>query len=302
MTDTTNHTDDSKDQIAESIDYEVTFDDDPDTAIPAEHTEITEISETPDMSDNDTSAQAASRLDHEMEAEKRDVRESVFKSYPLYSFQNVTLVERKSGTAVLDGVNFECQAGRAYAILVPDDNPLMHTMLLSVMCGITLPSSGHVLSKSTSFAEMAPAEIRGYRLGLVMPQFPIRADLTAEQNLLYAMDASNRNFLNTKSVIARDLLKKVGFGTSASAVTSNGTKAGKLPPLEMMRVSVARAISRDPEIVIADEPCATLSGEDSDTMIKLLKAQTHGHNKSRAVIVVTEDPQVARKVGNVIKL
>lgn len=315
--------------VPETVEFAVTFEDD-DTAEPAVTSDEQTIDEdivaknaqyTNDMLSMDTritaadqlkgheesaadssATAAATRLDRDMKATNRNVNSSVFKTYPVYSFQNVTLTERKSGAAVLDNISFECHAGQAYAIVVPNNAPLMHTMLLSVMTGMTLPSSGHVMSKSTSLDEISPSEIRGYRMGLVMPQFLVREDLSAEANLLYAMDASSRNFLNPKPVVARDLLKQVEFGKDDDNVTSNGTKAKDLNMLNKLRVSVARAISRDPDIVIADEPCAMLSGDDCETIIRLLKAQTHAHSKNRTVIVVTEDPQIANKVGNVIDL
>ncbi|NEG70499.1 ATP-binding cassette domain-containing protein [Bifidobacterium choloepi] len=260
--------------------------------------------------DHETATAVSRKLDHELTGRRgRKLDNSVFRAYPLFAFTNVSLVDKKSGAEVLENVNFRCDAGNSYALLIPNDAPMMHTMLLSVMTGMTLPTTGHVMTKSTSLAEIAPLEIRGYRIGLMTQQFSFRPDLDAEDNLLYAMDASNRNFLQPKPVVARELLQHVGFGADSVddngeplPVATKGVKLAKLSVMDQHRVAVARAISRDPDIVIADEPTATLDEQDGAEIIKLLKKQVRARTKKRTVIVVTSSEDVARQVGNIIDL
>ena len=78
---------------------------------------------------------------------------------------------------------------------------------------------------------------------------------------------SNRNFLQPKPVIARELLKRVGF----EEVTS-GLPVGKMSALDQRRVeAMARALSCEAEVIIADEPTAGLNRDDAAVVLGLLK-------------------------------
>lgn len=315
--------DDPDANAPESVDFSVTYEEDDieDVAEEPQEAKRDEPAEHKAARDGETATAVSQRIDHELRG-RRKFDASVFRTYPVYAFNNVSVTDKKSGAEVLENVSFGCQAGRAYAVLVPDDAPLMRTMLLSVMAGVTLPTKGHVMTKSTSFAELSPLEIRGYRLGLLMQQFSFRRDLDAEDNIVYAMDASNRNFLKPKPILARELLAMVGFGTPAPSdnapadagsagsaeaapqapVPTKGVKAADLSLIDQHRLAVARAICRDPDVLIADEPTATLNDEDGKEILALIKAQTRSHSKKRAVIVVTSSEQVAHTVGNIIDL
>ena len=123
----------------------------------------------------------------------------------------------------------------------------------------------------------------------------MRGDLDAEGNVLYAMDASNRNFLQPKPVIARELLKRVGF----EEVTS-GLPVGKMSALDQRRVAIARALSC--EVIIADEPTAGLNRDDAAVVLGLLKKAKRDEDRKRAIIVVTDNPEVADQMGHCAEL
>ena len=88
---------------------------------------------------------------------------------------------------------------------------------MGVMSGLTTPASGTVMNKSANIVELEPVELRGHRLGIVPQLHAVQPKIDAEQNVLYAMNASNRNFLKPKPVIARELLAKVGFSEPPAA-------------------------------------------------------------------------------------
>ena len=75
-----------------------------------------------------------------------------------------------------------------------------------------------------------------------------------------------------------------------------------LGAVDRARVMVARAIATDPDIVLADEPTATLDEADAADILDLLRAQVHGESKRRTVIVVTTDPHVAAAMDETIDL
>ena len=100
-------------------------------------------------------------------------------------------------------------AGATHAVLVDAEDREQHQALLATMVGMVRTDRGNVMHKSTNLSDVEPVEMLGHRIGFIPQRFAFRPDLDAESNVLYAMDASNRNFLKPKPVIARELLKRV---------------------------------------------------------------------------------------------
>lgn len=242
----------------------------------------------------DPAMRLSSRIDKELKRSKADsIR---LKSYPTFSMNKVTVTDKKSGRHVLDRMNQAFYAGHVYSVLLPDNDRVLHETLMGVMSGIIRPHDGNVMNKSANLLELEPGEVRGHRLGLVPQQYAVRDDMSAERNLVYAMDASGRTFLKPKPVIARELLHKVHFD-----VDTPNAPVGKLDVVEQRRVAIARAIACEAEVLIADEPTGGLNDDDSVELLQLLTSLTHGDPK-RCVIILTESEAVANIAETIIKL
>lgn len=242
----------------------------------------------------DPAMRLSSRIDKELKRSKADsIR---LKSYPTFSMNKVTVTDKKSGRHVLDRMNQAFYAGHVYSVLLPDNDRVLHETLMGVMSGIIRPHDGNVMNKSANLLELEPGEVRGHRLGLVPQQYAVRDDMSAERNLVYAMDASGRTFLKPKTVIARELLHKVHFD-----VDTPNAPVGKLDVVEQRRVAIARAIACEAEVLIADEPTGGLNDDDSVEILQLLTSLTHGDPK-RCVIILTESEAVANIAETIIKL
>lgn len=242
----------------------------------------------------DPAMRLSSRIDKELKRSKADsIR---LKSYPTFSMNKVTVTDKKSGRHVLDRMTQAFYAGHVYSMLLPDNDRMLHETLMGVMSGIIRPHDGNVMNKSANLLELEPGEVRGHRLGLVPQQYAVRDDMSAERNLVYAMDASGRTFLKPKPVIARELLHKVHFD-----VDTPNAPVGKLDVAEQRRVAIARAIACEAEVLIADEPTGGLNDDDSVEILQLLTSLTHGDPK-RCVIILTESEAVANIAETIIKL
>lgn len=242
----------------------------------------------------DPAMRLSSRIDKEL---KRSKAASIhLKSYPTFSMNKVTVTDKKSGRHVLDRMTQAFYAGHVYSVLLPDNDRVLHETLMGVMSGIIRPHDGNVMNKSANLLELEPGEVRGHRLGLVPQQYAVRDDMSAERNLVYAMDASGRTFLKPKTVIARELLHKVHFD-----VDTPNAPVGKLDVVEQRRVAIARAIACEAEVLIADEPTGGLNDDDSVEILQLLTSLTHGDPK-RCVIILTESEAVANIAETIIKL
>lgn len=244
----------------------------------------------------DSTTTVSSQLDHEIKRRKK--KDNFFlKSNPTFKLDHVTVTNRKTGRNILDDLSLSFQAGSTHAVLVDEEDTELHQILLATMVGMVRTDRGNVMHKSTNIADIEPLDLLGHRFGFMPQRFAMREDLDAEGNLLYAMEASNRNFLKPKPVIARDLLKRVGF----TEVTS-GLPIGKLSELDKRRVAIARTICCEAEVIIIDEPTAGLDDEDAAVVLDLLKKFKRDADRKRAIIVVTSNPDVADAMEHTAEL
>ncbi|QOL35402.1 ATP-binding cassette domain-containing protein [Bifidobacterium lemurum] len=243
----------------------------------------------------------ASRIDREIISGSEDA--ILLKSYPTFSFNKVTLAGAKGKVDIFSEVDFACHAGHTYAIMPIGDEDMdiptdaKRVALMGLMSGMTLPTSGTVMNKSANLQELEPIELRGHRLGLVPQRYAVRPDLDAESNVLYAMEASNRNFLKPKPVIARELLAQVGFDEATA-----GVPIGTLPLVQQRLVAIARAISTEAQVLILDEPTRGLNDDEAVTVLKALSKLAHSGDPKHCVIIVTTDQEVADTADQTIRV
>lgn len=244
----------------------------------------------------DSATSVSSQLDNEI---KRNRKKDAFffKANPTFALDHVTVTNRKTGRNILDDLSLSFHAGATHAVLVDAEDREQHQALLATMVGMVRTDRGNVMHKSANLSDVEPAEMLGHRIGFIPQRFAFRPDLDAESNVLYAMDASNRNFLKPKPVIARELLKRVGF----DEVTS-GLAVGEVSELNQRRVAIARALSCEAEVIIADEPTSGLDADDAAVVLDLLKKFKRDADRKRAIIVVTTNPEVADAMDHSVEL
>lgn len=225
---------------------------------------------------------------------------SLLKVYPTFSMQDVTVSNPKTGRDTLDHITMACYDGATHALLVDRNDTECHTTLMQVVSGLRLPTSGTVRYRSADLHELEPITARGHRLGIVPQRYAVRGDLTPIDNLVMAMDASNRSFIKPKRTLARELLERVGF-TTDDIDTFAHTLTRDLSDVEQRRVALARALSCDAEVIIADEPTAGLNPADAAAIQNLLLSLADAASK-RCVIIVTCDEHIADACNDVTEL
>lgn len=309
--------------VEPGMSYTIEYDDDTDSAdAGADNTDTADSTDAEPEATAEPSADGAGTGDEEAQAAAStaaavldepdeedsadDVDDSVFRAYPIFSMRGVTVADAKTGEHIWNDLTMRCETGTSYGVLVDAHNTRQHDTLVALMAGFAHPAEGSVMTKATPLHDLTPLELRGHRIGVLLQQFALRGDLSAAANLEYAMDASNRNYLKPIAVLAQELLTRVGFAPRGD---DNATQAERsralvrtLGAVDRARVMVARAIATDPDIVLADEPTATLDETDAATILDLLRAQVHGESKQRTVIVVTTDPHVAGAMDETIDL
>ena len=240
----------------------------------------------------DSATSVSSQIDREIKHHrKKDA--FFFKANPTFALDHVTVHNRKTGRNVLDDVSLAFHAGATHAVLVDAEDVEQHQALVATMVGMMRTTSGNVMHKSTNLADATPVDVLGHRIGFIPQRFAVRGDLDAEGNVLYAMDASNRNFLQPKPVIARELLKRVGF----EEVTS-GLPVGKMSALDQRRVAIARALSCEAEVIIADEPTTALDVTIQAQIMELMKEMKEKTGVS--IMLITHDMGVVAEMADKI--
>lgn len=260
--------------------------------------ESTDDESSPDYIETPRSASSATavstHIDREVKVGDEDL--NLLRAYPTLSLHDVTYRDRKTGRTPVEHLTCAFAAGTVSAILVPDGDDMARTAMVGLLSGLLMPESGHLMNRSAEYLSIEPLELRGHRIGLVPQRFAVRGDLSPVRNLVYAMDASNRNFLKPKPVLARELLLASGLDE-----TLLDNRVDSLNEVDRRRVAIARAVCCEAEIVVLDEPLDGLEDGERDAIMELLRGIAHGDPK-RCVVVVTQDAAVAESADQTVTL
>lgn len=260
--------------------------------------ESTDDESSPDYIETPRSASSATavstHIDREVKVGDEDL--NLLRAYPTLSLHDVTYRDRKTGRTPVEHLTCAFAAGTVSAILVPDGDDMARTAMVGLLSGLLMPESGHLMNRSAEYLSIEPLELRGHRIGLVPQRFSVRGDLSPVRNLVYAMDASNRNFLKPKPVLARELLLASGLDE-----TLLDNRVDSLNEVDRRRVAIARAMCCEAEIVVLDEPLDGLEDSERDAIMELLRSIAHGDPK-RCVVVVTQDVAVAESADHIVEL
>lgn len=165
------------------------------------------------------------------------------------------------------------------------------TTLLSLIAGLDKISAGDILFNEKSLNKIDRDKYRSDDIGIVFQSFNLLPQLTALENVTLAMDISKCSSKN-KQNRALELLNKVGLNEVMAK-----RRVLKLSGGEQQRVAVARALSTDPKLILADEPTGNLDTETSNIIIKLLMDIAHKENK--CVIMITHSKSIAKQADEI---
>ncbi len=201
------------------------------------------------------------------------------------------------GTATvraLDGVSIEVRRGEIVAIMGPSGSG--KSTMLHLLGALETPTSGEISLGGERYDGLDDAgltRVRRDRIGFVFQFFNLLPSLSAEENvLLPALIAGDRGDAARSRV--RELLARVGLGGRVEHLPA------ELSGGEQQRVSIARALLRDPELVLADEPTGNLDSRSSAEVLELLRELSDAERQT--VVMVTHDPGVAAIADRVVFL
>ncbi len=135
---------------------------------------------------------------------------------------------------------------------------------------------------------------RNTDIGIVFQSYNLLPHLNALENIVLSMDISKVKVKNKKSK-AIELMKSVGLNESLAK-----RRVLKLSGGEQQRVAIARSLSYNPKIILADEPTGNLDKETEDEILDIFARLAHEENK--CVIIVTHSPNVCNRVDEIYEL
>ncbi|RZS92700.1 ABC transporter ATP-binding protein [Cuneatibacter caecimuris] len=190
-----------------------------------------------------------------------------------------------AGTAkkVLKDINIEFESGKLYVVM--GKSGAGKSTLLSLISGLDLCTSGAMLFEGRDMKTLDRDCYRAKSIGVIFQGYNLLTNATALENILLSMNISGSRRKNKKEY-ALQILEKVGIDQETAE-----RKVLKLSGGEQQRVGIARAISHDPDIIIADEPTGNLDGDTEKNIMEIL--QSLAHEKGKCVIVVTHSKAVS---------
>jgi putative ABC transport system ATP-binding protein len=189
----------------------------------------------------------------------------------------------------VDGIDFQIEKGEFVVIVGPSGAG--KTTVLNILGGMDTCSEGNILVDGIDISTFNTKQLTNYRrddIGFVFQFYNLIQNLTALENVELALQIC-KNPLN-----ADDILKQVGLGERLKNFPA------QLSGGEQQRVSIARALAKNPKLLLCDEPTGALDYNTGKAILKLL--QDTCRQSGMTVIVITHNSAIAPMADRVIKI
>jgi putative ABC transport system ATP-binding protein len=202
--------------------------------------------------------------------------------------------EGDARTMALREVSLDARFGEMLYIVGPSGSG--KTTLLSVLSGILRPNAGSVVVENTDIWRLPSDELADFRLhkiGFVFQDYHLFPRLTTAENVAIPLILKRRKWEEAIRV-AQTYLEIVGLKERAD-----------LPPVklsggEQQRVAIARAIASQPDILILDEPTASLDGDTGHAIVGFVKE--HVLTDQRCIVIVTHDDRIQTFATRILEM
>ncbi len=211
----------------------------------------------------------------------------------LISFKDVkkTYVVGEKKFNALDGISFNINKGEFVVILGPSGAG--KSTLLNLLGGMDKVTSGKIKIGDEVISDFDDKELTNYRaenIGFIFQFYNILPTLTVLENVQLVND------IVKEPQNAKKVLKEVGLEKHYNKFPN------QLSGGEQQRVSIARAIAKNPILLLCDEPTGALDSKTGVEVLKLLKKQCDANNGENTVIIVTHNSLIAEIADRVIRL
>lgn len=192
----------------------------------------------------------------------------------------------------LDNVSLQVDRGEYIAIVGKSGSG--KTTLLNMIGGLDIPDNGSILFGETDIVKLSnkkTAALRRQKIGVIYQFYNLIPELNIVENITLPTELDGGEIDNEWLA---EILKIVGLNGREQAYPN--TLSGG----QQQRVAIARALFNKPLLILADEPTGNLDSENSDEVLRLLKAMNEEHKIT--VLIVTHSEAVAREAKRVITI
>lgn len=186
---------------------------------------------------------------------------------PAIEIENVS--KSYGATRAVDGVSFQIARGSAHALL--GENGAGKSTLVKLLSGLVSPTSGHIRLEGSQVGLTNPREAHRHGIQTAFQEMTHVRDLTVLDNMLLPYGP-----VNALGMLRRGFAREqVGAKLTALGLTDIPLDAeiGLLDLAVQQKLEIARAVMRDPKVLLLDESTSTLSGRDVDWLVDLVAAQ-----------------------------
>ncbi len=195
---------------------------------------------------------------------------------------------------VYTGLNIDFEEGSFTALMGPSGSG--KSTLLNLVAGLDKPTSGTVSVGGATVSAMNTSKLAAWRsrtIGFVFQSYNLLPVLTAQQNVELPLLLTNLN--------KRDRAERVNIALGVVGLSDRlDHYPRQLSGGQEQRVSIARAIVADPQLILLDEPTGQLDAKSSEEVLTLLQRLNEEFNKT--IIVVTHDAKAAERAKTVLHL
>lgn len=207
------------------------------------------------------------------------------------SFENVTKIYGAGPNEIhaLDGMTFSVEKGEFCVMVGPSGAG--KTTLLNILGGMDTATSGTVMLDGENVSRMTGKELtalRRYDVGFVFQFYNLVPNLTAKENVELAAEICK----NSRD--AAEVLREVGLGERMDNFPA------QLSGGEQQRVSIARALAKNPKMILCDEPTGALDYKTGKSVLRLLENTCR--EKGKTVIIITHNSALTRIADRVIRI
>ena len=209
--------------------------------------------------------------------------------------KNVKKVYGKGNAQVeaLKNINFKADKGEVVLIMGPSGAG--KSTFLTIAGSLQRPTSGEVLINGEDISDFSAKkrnELRLNRIGFVLQAYNLVPFLTVEEQFTLVDKVKKQNNLSRDEL--NDLLKQLGITDLVKKYPS------ELSGGQQQRVAIARALYANPEILLADEPTASLDTKNVEEVGQLFKDLAKKRDK--AVMLVTHDPRLEKYADHIYEM
>lgn len=200
--------------------------------------------------------------------------------------------DAKDNEFILKNINYSFKAGKVYAIKGKSGSG--KTTLLSLISGLESNYKGSIKFLDKELKDIDLDYYRSKDIGIVFQSYNLLPHLTASENIILSTNISNLK-IEDKEEKALSLMEQVGLTKE-----QKDRRVLKLSGGEQQRIAIARSLSYNSKMILADEPTGNLDKDTENEILKIFKDLAHKDNK--CIIIVTHSENVCNQADKVFEL